>query len=109
MEQLDNDAPRLAIEQSTAADGDPVIRLRGELDISSADLLRETVSGVLAERPKRLVIELGDLTFIDSSGIAVLVLASNKIAEVELHHAQPIVRRVIELTGLSDTLRIVAS
>jgi hypothetical protein len=28
---------------------------------------------------------------------------------VELHHTQPIVSRIVELTGLSDTLRIIPS
>ncbi len=104
---LDQSEPRLAIEQTTDEDGDPVIVLRGELDISSADTVRETLSGVLESRPKRLVFELGELVFIDSSGIAVLVLASNSVETVELHHTQPIVSRIVELTGLSGTLRVV--
>jgi anti-sigma B factor antagonist len=109
MEQLDQNKPPLAIELSTDEHGDPLIRLRGELDIASADTLRETVSSVLATAPNRLVFELDELLFIDSSGIAVLVLASNNVDKVELHHAQPIVTRVVELTGLSGTLRIVES
>jgi anti-anti-sigma factor len=47
--------------------------------------------------------------FIDSSGIAVLVRAANHVDTVELHNTQPIVSRIVELTGLSDTLRIVPS
>jgi len=107
--ELAQGEPRLAIEQSADEDGNPVIVLRGELDISSADTVRETLSSVLASRPERLVFELGELAFIDSSGIAVLVLASNNVDAVELHHTQPIVSRIVELTGLTDTLRIVAS
>ncbi|MGO9341573.1 MAG: STAS domain-containing protein, partial [Acidimicrobiales bacterium] len=70
---------------------------------------RDALSSILASRPERLVFELGDLVFIDSSGIAALVLASNNVETVELHHTQPIVSRIVELTGLSDTLRIIPS
>jgi anti-anti-sigma factor len=104
---LDQSESRLSIERTADEDGDPVIVLRGELDISSADAVRQTLSGVLDSRPERLVFELGELVFIDSSGIAVLVLASNSVETVELHHTQQIVSRIVELTGLSGTLRIV--
>ncbi len=107
--ELDQSKPRLAIEQTENGDGNPVIVLRGELDISSADAVRDALSSILASRPERLVFELGDLVFIDSSGIAALVLASNNVETVELHHTQPIVSRIVELTGLSDTLRIIPS
>jgi anti-sigma B factor antagonist len=107
--ELDQSEPRLAIEQTADEDGSPVIVLRGELDISSADTVREALTGVLDSRPERLVFELGELVFIDSSGIAVLVLAANHVDTVELHNTQPIVSRIVELTGLSDTLRIVPS
>lgn len=109
MEHIDPETPRLQIERATDENGNPLITLRGELDIASADTFRETVTDVLAERPERLVFELGELSFMDSSGIAVLVQASNGVAEVELHHAQPIVRRVVELTGLSGALRLIPS
>jgi anti-sigma B factor antagonist len=109
MEQLNPETPGLVIEQAVDVDGDPLVTLRGELDMTCADAFREVVEKVLVQRPTRLVFEVTDLRFIDSSGIAVLILASNNVDEVELHHSQPIVRRVVELTGLSGTLRMIPS
>jgi len=104
MEQLEREKPGFGIEMATDEVGDPLLKLAGELDMSSAEILRETVDRVLAGNPTRIVFELSELVFIDSSGIAVLILASNHVEKVELRNAQPIVRRVVEIAGLGDIL-----
>jgi anti-anti-sigma factor len=106
MEELETDETRFTVTRSVADTGDPVITLSGELDISSADVFRLAVEDVVKDNPVRLVIDLRELTFMDSSGIAVMVYASNNVADVQLCHASTIVRRVIEVTGLSDVLRL---
>jgi len=40
----------------------------------------------------------------DSSGIALLVAAARQARQVELRHPTPVVRRLIELTGLTELL-----
>jgi anti-sigma B factor antagonist len=104
MEQLERQEPRLAIERATDAGGVPLIKLSGELDMASAETLRETVDGILGEHPQRIVFELSQLTFMDSSGIAILILASNNVEKVELRNPQTIVRRVVEVAGLTGIL-----
>jgi anti-sigma B factor antagonist len=104
MEQLEREEPRLAIERATDAGGDPLIKLSGELDMASAESLRETVDSILDEHPTRVVFELSQLSFMDSSGIAILILASNNLERVELRNPQTIVRRVIEVAGLTGIL-----
>jgi anti-anti-sigma factor len=42
----------------------------------------------------------------DSAGIAVLLGAATKLKEVQVRDPSPAVRRVIEITGLSDVLSI---
>jgi anti-sigma B factor antagonist len=106
MEELDVNGTNLIVERSSEPGGAPVITLTGELDISSADTFRSVVDDAVRERPSRLVFELGGLTFMDSSGIAVMVHAANNAGEIELRHASTIVRRVVEATGLSDVLRL---
>jgi anti-anti-sigma factor len=106
MEELEMDETSLAVEQSRDADGSPVVRLCGELDISNAHSLRDAMETVVAAHPSRVVFDLGELTFMDSSGIAVMVYAANNVPTVELRQASLIVRRVIEATGLSDILRL---
>jgi anti-sigma B factor antagonist len=106
MDELEKSGTNMVIERSSDADGTAMIRLQGELDISNADSFRSAVEEVVAEAPGRLVFDLSELTFMDSSGIAVMVYAANNVEAVELRHATTIVRRVVEATGLSDILRL---
>jgi anti-anti-sigma factor len=106
MEDIDASETAFGMERSSDAGGDPMILLNGELDISSAETLRGAVEEIVAEGPKRLVFDLSGLSFMDSSGIAVMVYAANNVATVELLHPSRVVRRVVEATGLSDVLRL---
>jgi anti-anti-sigma factor len=106
MEELETDKTDLVIHQGTDAAGDPLIKLSGEIDISNADAFRQTVEATVGAKPQRLVFDLGQLTFMDSSGIAVMVLAANNVAAIELRDTPPIIRRVIESTGLTEILRM---
>jgi anti-anti-sigma factor len=106
MEELDINDVNLTIEQSRDDAGNPLLTLTGELDISSAESLRTSVERIVDTGPSRLDFDLTGLTFMDSSGIAVMVYAANKVGAVHLHHASPIVRRVVEATGLSEVLQL---
>jgi anti-sigma B factor antagonist len=106
MEELETNEASFTIERSSDATGDPLLLLGGELDISSADSFRLVVEEIIGEGPEKLVFDLSQLRFMDSSGIAVMVYAANQITEIELRHASDIVRRVVEATGLSGVLRL---
>ena|SRR5665213_1775435 len=106
MEELDTDETGFSVEKSEDSHGDPVVRLTGELDISSAGSFRESMEELVGQKPTRLVFDLSQLTFMDSSGIAVMVYVANNVEKIELLHASTIVRRVVEATGLSDILRL---
>lgn len=97
-------AAEITIDTSVAQDGTPVVVLAGELDISNAATLEATVTSITADRPRRLIFDLSDLSFMDSAGIAVLIGAAAKIDEITLRNPSPVVRRVVELTGLSKVL-----
>jgi anti-anti-sigma factor len=64
---------------------------------------------LVGQKPSRLVFDLSQLTFMDSSGIAVMVYVANNVEKIDLLHASSIVRRVVEATGLSDILRLESS
>jgi len=85
--------------------GTQIVTLRGELDSSNATSLMAAVASITAERPRRLIFDLADLSFMDSAGIAVLINTAAKTS-VLLRNPSPIIRRVLETTGLSDVLRI---
>ena len=82
-----------------------VLRPSGELDLATADRFRREVQSVLAEHPDCLVVDMTDVSFLDSSGIAVLASAykAQRDREAELHVVNPqaIVQRALELVGLA--------
>jgi anti-sigma B factor antagonist len=106
MEQLTPEEPRFASSNSVDAQGDNLMTLRGELDMSSAGALRDNVEQLVAGGCRKIVFDLDELSFMDSSGIAVLVFAANNIGDVRLINASSIIRRIIEATGLSGVLKL---
>lgn len=106
MEKVEPQSPRFDSAQSTDSDGTPLLELHGELDMLSAVNLRETVEELVDHHCDHLVFDLSGLDFMDSSGIAVLIYAAGSIGAIELRSASPIIRRIIEATGLSNVLRL---
>jgi len=107
MATLDGDgAAEVEIEARADPAGVPVVVLSGELDSSNADALSTELASITARRPERLIIDLSGLRFMDSAGIAVLVGVAGRVGSVCLRNPSKVVRRVIELTGLSELLPI---
>jgi anti-sigma B factor antagonist len=86
--------------------GIPVVKIAGEVDMSNADLVRKAVEPVIERKPGRIVFELGELEFMDSSGLAMLLGVAERITVVELKSPRPLVRRILELTGLTTAFVI---
>jgi anti-sigma B factor antagonist len=59
--------------------GAVVIRLVGELDLYNAPEVREALLELCAEKPERLVVDLGDVDFVDSTALGVLIEARTKL------------------------------
>jgi anti-anti-sigma factor len=84
----------------------PVLRLTGELDIAGVDTVRAALDSVPSDADG-IVFDLSALDFMDSSGIAVLLTARERFGRVQLRRPPDIIRQVLEMTGLSDSLPIV--
>jgi anti-anti-sigma factor len=82
------------------------IRLRGEIDVPSAEELAETIREVIDSAPKRVDFDLEGVTFMDSSGIALLLTAANAVEDVRIVKLSAPARRIIELTGLDSFLHL---
>lgn len=84
------------------------LTLRGELDLDTGDDFQEQVGRVLADRPTELVVDLGGLTFCDSSGIDVLLAAHAAAVRAAIGfrviRPQGIVLRSLTVTGVLPTL-----
>ena len=94
-----------AVETVHDASGARVVKLIGEIDLSNADTLGDTLAAFTGEGG-HLVIDLSALEFMDSSGIAMLLRAAGRASSVEVRNPSDVVRRIIECTGLADVLRI---
>jgi anti-anti-sigma factor len=87
-----------------------VVRVEGEIDLDSAGELSEAALAAMQEIGPSLVLDLSGVTFMDSTGLKVL-LAVHKRAELaggRLVLAAPTrsVNRVVSITGLDQTFAI---
>ncbi|MGA3148836.1 MAG: STAS domain-containing protein [Acidimicrobiales bacterium] len=103
MTELD-DSVTASVKGTLDPSGGLRLFLTGELDIVSVDGVKEVISELFASNPRRVVFDLERLTFMDSSGIALMLQLSRRVDSVEVVNATPIVRRVIEATGLDQIL-----
>ncbi len=87
-----------------------MVRLEGELDITSAPLLEAVVTQVLAARRdpvcRLLMLDMSGVLFADASGISPILLARATLCRrggrIELRHCRRAVLRLLRLLGLED-------
>jgi anti-sigma B factor antagonist len=85
-----------------------VVVLAGELDLHGRHRLETTVEALVADGADHISVEAGDLTFIDSSGLAALLMVKARVeiagATFRLGPVTKAVARVIDVAGLTDEL-----
>jgi stage II sporulation protein AA (anti-sigma F factor antagonist) len=83
--------------------------LSGELDLSSVAVLKDELTNAITD-PARVIVDLRGLTFIDSSGIQVLVaikrLCVQRGIELSLRLGDSQVGRMLSLAGVAEFLGI---
>jgi anti-anti-sigma factor len=86
-----------------------VLTLRGELDLASVEALQEQLNRVMRGR-EAVAIDLSGLTFIDSSGLRMLVRAEQELrasgGRLVLVPGPRAVHRTFELTGLDSCFEL---
>jgi anti-sigma B factor antagonist len=104
--------------EATAAqldDGIRVIAVRGELDLSTASDLEGPLDDAVSSGDASVLIDLSDCEFIDSTGIAMIVRAWQRLdraadgdgsGRVVICSDNDQVRRVLEITGLELSIPI---
>lgn len=87
------------------ASGDAVIlRLQGDLDMAVSPRLRDELSAAFEAHPKRVIVDMKEVTFMDSSGVSVLVVAlrgsGRRRLKLALASPSPAVRNVLEMSAI---------
>jgi anti-anti-sigma factor len=87
------------------------LKLSGELDISTAQLLEDDLHRVEAEGPELIVLDLRDLAFMDSTGLRLLIMADARAKEqgrrLAIGRGNEMIQRVLHLTRLDERLEVV--
>jgi anti-anti-sigma factor len=89
-----------------------VISLDGDLALESAPHLKSTLSDLVAAGRDRLVLDLAEVPFMDSTALGVMIGVQRRFAGGErlaIAAPTPPVLRVLELTGLATGLRVFAT
>ena len=100
-------ALRLGVREGEA---EYLIDLAGELDLSTAPQLWAAIDSAIAGGHQRLVLDLKDLTFVDSTGLGVFVRAGKELRSVggglALRSPGERVSKLLEITKLGDVFEI---
>jgi anti-sigma B factor antagonist len=94
-----------SVEVGAPQEGATVIRVRGELDMSTSSELASAVTSAGADADQ-VQLDLSGVTFLDSSAIGALVAVGGELAvngsRLQIGPRSDIVSRVLEITGLAE-------
>lgn len=102
----------MEIQRETSGDI-TILQPVGEIDLHSSPKLREQLQHLLQQKSPRLLVDLGAVTYMDSSALATLIEylrdASSHGGKMALCALQPRVKVVFELVRLNELFQIFAS
>jgi anti-anti-sigma factor len=100
----------LTIRIEECPGGRTVLSLRGEFDLSAERAFSRAIAEALRSSPRSLVVDLGGVSFMDSTGLRSLVIAQEMAVgrgcRLALRRANDPVRRPLELARLIDLFEI---
>ena len=90
--------------------GTATVALRGEVDVLTVDQVRVALTEALAAGPLEIVVDLSELTFIDSTGLGALIFGFQRAREAgvrfRLAHPTRSVRQILVLSGLLEVVEL---
>ena len=89
-------------------DGQQVVRVRGDVDLDTAHVLEQCLNELVDDGAREIVVDLADLTFIDTSGLSALVRTLKRLGAQEgrmvVRSPSRSVQKTLEITGLDKVL-----
>ena len=99
-----------AIEAASTPEGVVVLGMDGEFDLAAAPALREQLAAARAGGPRGVVVDMTEVTFLDSSALRELLRADAALradgAPLVLAGLRPPVARLLELTRTTGLLTV---
>ena len=96
--------------EALVADETTRLVLAGEVDCSTAPLLRRALDNAFADGPREVTVDLGAVTFLDSAGLSTLAIAhrtaAGQGARLRVLVGTRAVARALQVTGLWDLLGV---
>ena len=87
-----------------------ILPLEGEIDLHVSPEVAASLRTIIAKKPKHLVVDLSRVTYMDSSGLAVLIEGMQKVQEYggkfALAGAQESVQHIFEIARLDQVFQI---
>jgi anti-anti-sigma factor len=105
MDDLDRGATA-SVKAGTDESGVQLISIAGELDVSNVDEVEQHLESLMGDGSAPVIFELSALTFMDSSGIAMLLRCAEKSEQLSIRNPSKTVKLVIDATGLAEVLRV---
>jgi anti-sigma B factor antagonist len=100
----------IMIDSQQTDEGDALLFLAGEVDLSHVDALWRAASSALATTPRRLVLDVSAVTFLDSAILGVLIRINRAADDLgkgfTLRRPSPLVLRLLRLTGLESLISV---
>lgn len=102
----------LSVTSNILPDDRVVIFATGELDVSSSTILKSELTDHIAQGRAHVIIDLSKVTFVDSSGLSVLVTGLKRTVEgggfLRLVVTAESVMRIFQITALDQAFDIFA-
>ncbi|MDQ6916070.1 MAG: STAS domain-containing protein [Actinomycetota bacterium] len=103
-------APQLEVVVEARPDGTRVIALNGELDVGTVPPFAAALQDALADSAPRLLVDLAEVTFIDSTALMTLLTTLRELhrrgGQLVLACQNPTVLRLFEVTRTQETFAI---
>jgi anti-sigma B factor antagonist len=85
---------------------DPRFVLRGEIDVSTVGALRTAVDHLDQPQIDRLALDLGEVTFMDSTGLGWLAGLARNGCAISLFEVPPSIRKLLSVTGIDSVVTV---
>ena len=91
-------------------DRSEVLQLKGEIDLHVSPSVTASLNAMIEKKPRRLVVDLSGVTYIDSAGLAALIQAMQKVegygGKFMLAGLRETVRSIFEISRLDQVFQI---